>query len=79
MSIQTGDRERRRKKRLQKKKEVYLCRNVRMLYVYLSVKERLSFFFLSQGRRDKKEKRVLISSISMGKNRLGKRKIQSNV
>lgn len=50
-----------------------------MLYVYLSVKERLSFFFLLQGRRDKKEKRVLISSISMGKNRLGKRKIQSNV
>jgi hypothetical protein len=79
MSIQTGDRERRRKKRLIRKKGVYLCRNVRMLYVYLSVKERLSFFFLSQGRRDKKEKRVLISSISMGKNRLGKRKIQSNV
>lgn len=56
MTIQTGDRESRRKKtesrHTHKKKEVYLCRNVLMLYVYLSVKERLSFSFLSQGRRD---------------------------
>lgn len=64
-----------------KKKEVYLCRNVRMLYVYLSVKERLSFFSFSFYRRDVviKKKNGFLFRLLVWEKIGWERKIRSNV